>query len=42
MKGARSPSRLNNKTFVDNFRTPHTERLHVVERWRVIDAGCWK
>jgi hypothetical protein len=30
---------LNDKTFVDNFRTPHTEKLHVVERWRVIDAG---
>jgi hypothetical protein len=30
---------LNNKTFVDNYRTPHTENLHVVERWRVIDGG---
>jgi hypothetical protein len=30
---------LNDKTFVDNFRTPHTEKLHVVERWRVIDGG---
>ena len=24
---------FNDKTFVDNYRTPHTERLHVVERW---------
>ncbi len=30
---------LNDKTFVDNFRTPHTESLHVVERWKVIDGG---
>jgi hypothetical protein len=30
---------LNNKTFVDHFRTPHTEKLHVVERWRMIDGG---
>jgi hypothetical protein len=30
---------LNDKTFVDNFRTPHTEKLHIVERWRVIDGG---
>ena len=30
---------MNNKTFVDNFRTPHTEKLHVVERWRLIDGG---
>ena len=30
---------LNDKTFVDNFRTPHTEKLHVVERFRLIDGG---
>ena len=30
---------LNDKTFVDNFRTPHTEKLHVVERWKVIEDG---
>jgi hypothetical protein len=28
---------LNTKTFVDNYRTPHTEKLHVVERWRMVD-----
>ena len=28
---------LNTKTFVDVYRTPHTEKLHVVERWRMID-----
>jgi hypothetical protein len=28
---------LNTKTFVDNYRTPHTEKLHVVERWRMIN-----
>jgi hypothetical protein len=27
------------KTFVDNYRTPHTEKLHVVERWRMVDDG---
>jgi hypothetical protein len=30
---------LNTKTFVDNYRTPHTEKLHVIERWRMIDDG---
>jgi hypothetical protein len=30
---------LNDKTFVDNFRTPHTEKLHVVEHLRLIDGG---
>ncbi len=30
---------LNDKTFVDNYRTPHTERLHVVERFKLIQDG---
>jgi hypothetical protein len=30
---------LNDKTFVNNFRTPHTEKLHVVERFKLIDGG---
>jgi len=30
---------LNTKTFVDNYRTPHTDQLHVVERFRMIDGG---
>ena len=30
---------LNDKTFIDNYRTPHTEKLHVVERWRMTDGG---
>jgi hypothetical protein len=29
----------NSKTVVDAFRTPHTEKLHVVERWHLIDGG---
>ena len=29
----------NTKTFVDIYRTPHTEKLHVVERWRMVDGG---
>ena len=28
---------LSTKTYVDNYRTPHTEKLHVVERWRLIN-----
>jgi len=31
---------LNDKSFIDNFRTPHTDRLHVVERIRLIDGGA--
>jgi hypothetical protein len=27
------------KSFVDVYRTPHTEKLHVVERWKIIDGG---
>src|SRR5262245_22263776 len=30
---------LNTRTYIDNFRTPHTDRLHVVERFHMIDAG---
>ena len=30
---------LNDKTFIDNFRTPHTDKLHVVERFRLVDGG---
>ncbi len=30
---------LNDKTFVDNYRTPHTAKLHVVERYKLIDDG---
>jgi len=30
---------LNARTFVDNYRTPHTDKLHVVERFRMIDGG---
>jgi len=30
---------LNNKTYVDNFRTPHSDKLHVVERYRMIEGG---
>ena len=30
---------LNDKTFVDNYRTPHTDRIHVVERFKVIEGG---
>jgi hypothetical protein len=29
----------NDKTFVDNYRTPHSEKLHVTERWKLIDDG---
>src|SRR3984893_18216356 len=30
---------LNDRTFLDNYRTPHTEKLHVGERWRLIEDG---
>ena len=30
---------MNDKTYVDNYRTPHGPRLHVVERFRVIEDG---
>jgi hypothetical protein len=30
---------LNDKTFVDNYRTPHTDKIHVVERFKLIDNG---
>jgi hypothetical protein len=30
---------LDGRTIVDTFRTPHTEKLHVVERWHLIDGG---
>ena len=30
---------LNDKTFVDNYRTPHTTQLHVVERFTLGDGG---
>ena len=30
---------LNDKTFVDNYRTPHTGQIHVVERFKMIDGG---
>jgi hypothetical protein len=30
---------LNTRTFVDSYQTPHTEQLHVVERYRLVDGG---
>jgi hypothetical protein len=30
---------LNDKTFVNNFRTPHSEKLHVVERIKLVNDG---
>src|SRR6195256_6116943 len=29
----------NDKTVVDPYRTPHTEKLRVMERWRMVDGG---
>ena len=26
-------------SFVDNFRTPHSEQLHVIERWKITNEG---
>jgi hypothetical protein len=30
---------MNDKSFVDSYRTPHTNELHVVERFKLIDGG---
>jgi hypothetical protein len=30
---------LNDRTFIDNYRTPHTTQLHVVERLKLTDGG---
>jgi hypothetical protein len=30
---------LNTRTVVDSFRTPHTEKLHVTERFHLVDGG---
>jgi hypothetical protein len=30
---------FNNRTFVDGFQTPHSDKMHVVERFRVIEGG---
>jgi hypothetical protein len=30
---------LNERTFVDNYRTPHTDKMHVVERFKLINGG---
>jgi hypothetical protein len=29
----------NTKTFIDNYRTPHSDKLHVVERFHLIEGG---
>jgi hypothetical protein len=30
---------ISTKSFVDNYRTPHAKKLHVVERFKLIDGG---
>jgi hypothetical protein len=30
---------MNDKTFIDNYRTPHTTQLHVVERYKLTEGG---
>jgi len=30
---------ISTRTFVDNFETPHTEKLHTVERFHIINGG---
>jgi hypothetical protein len=29
----------NDKTYVDNYRTPHSTKLHVVGRFQIVDDG---
>jgi hypothetical protein len=30
---------MNDRSFIDNYRTPHSDKLHVVERFKLIDGG---
>ena len=30
---------MNDRSFVDNYRTPHTGQIHVVERFKIIEGG---
>jgi hypothetical protein len=30
---------MNDRSFVDNYRTPHTTQIHIVERFRLVDSG---
>jgi hypothetical protein len=30
---------MNDRTFVDGYRTPHTTQLHVIERFKITDGG---
>jgi hypothetical protein len=30
---------ISEKSYVDNYQTPHTAQLHVIERFRLVDAG---
>jgi hypothetical protein len=30
---------LNDKTFIDNYRTPHSDKLHVIECYKMVDGG---
>jgi len=30
---------ISDKSYVDNYQTPHTDQLHVVERFNMIDGG---
>jgi hypothetical protein len=30
---------ISDKGFVDNYRTPHTNKLHVVERFKLVEGG---
>jgi hypothetical protein len=30
---------INDKAFIDNYRTPHTDQIHVVERFKMIEGG---
>jgi hypothetical protein len=30
---------ISTRTFVDNFETPHSDKLHTIERFRIVDNG---
>lgn len=30
---------ISDESFIDSYRTPHTDKLHVIERWRLVNDG---
>jgi hypothetical protein len=30
---------MNDQTWIDNYRTPHSDKLHVIQRFHVVNSG---